>query len=485
MQDDKINNDDFEDIDFDDLDDEFDDLPEDDLPVEDEEDLVPEDRLDDDFDGDDFAEDDDWGDADLDAAEDDGSNNKKTKGGKSSSKMILPLLAGVALIGGGGFYVTQMQNNAAPTNFNTQNTAAPNGAPGVGMDITEDTLPMPSPMSAPVDDEFAAQDALSEPPSLADIENRDMGDMTTDNNTAAADDMTPLGSDNTDAAPQQQAGTFGDDGVLTPMPGLASIEAEPAMPLESLGLEEDADTALTEEAGEDTLPVAQDALSEPPSLADIENRDMASDDAPAAMDDSEFALGLDDASDTQPAQYGAAETAPEQIGTVANTVDVSEYEQKISTLERNLNAKTETISSLNSEIAALKKSLAQQEKKLSETQETIASLKKQQMASPAPAPKAAPKPAPAQAPAVQKAAPSQSAQAATPPPKPAIAVEEIKPKWELKSAQPGRAYVGIIGARDTQVVEVGDTLQGIGTIQSIAQQDGIWVVKGTKGSITQ
>ncbi len=58
-------------------------------------------------------------------------------------------------------------------------------------------------------------------------------------------------------------------------------------------------------------------------------------------------------------------------------------------------------------------------------------------------------------------------------------------QWELRAAQPGRAWVSKSGERDMQSVEVGQSLAGIGTISAISYQNGRWLVQGSTGQIRQ
>ena len=57
--------------------------------------------------------------------------------------------------------------------------------------------------------------------------------------------------------------------------------------------------------------------------------------------------------------------------------------------------------------------------------------------------------------------------------------------WQLRSALPGKATVSPKGSNDIRSVGVGDTLSGIGRIQSISNASGKWIVTGTTGSISQ
>lgn len=58
-------------------------------------------------------------------------------------------------------------------------------------------------------------------------------------------------------------------------------------------------------------------------------------------------------------------------------------------------------------------------------------------------------------------------------------------RWELRAAQPGRAWVSHPGERDMRGIEVGQSLEGIGTVTAINYQNGIWTVYGTQGQINQ
>lgn len=58
--------------------------------------------------------------------------------------------------------------------------------------------------------------------------------------------------------------------------------------------------------------------------------------------------------------------------------------------------------------------------------------------------------------------------------------------WQLRSAQPGRAWIAQPGTQEMRNVAVGDEVQGLGRILSIAQgADGRWTVRGSMGSVSQ
>jgi intracellular multiplication protein IcmG len=75
--------------------------------------------------------------------------------------------------------------------------------------------------------------------------------------------------------------------------------------------------------------------------------------------------------------------------------------------------------------------------------------------------------------------------ASTAPSKPAGKSASTNGRWELRAAQPGRAWVSKAGERDMQAVSVGDTLPGIGRIGAITYMNGRWTVSGAQGSIQQ
>lgn len=59
------------------------------------------------------------------------------------------------------------------------------------------------------------------------------------------------------------------------------------------------------------------------------------------------------------------------------------------------------------------------------------------------------------------------------------------PTWELRAAQPGKAWVAMKGQNNLKPIVVGDKLPGIGTVNTIVFRDGKWTVFGTAGSIRQ
>jgi hypothetical protein len=62
----------------------------------------------------------------------------------------------------------------------------------------------------------------------------------------------------------------------------------------------------------------------------------------------------------------------------------------------------------------------------------------------------------------------------------------LAPEWVLKSAKPGLAMIAERGSNELRTIHVGDTLAGVGKIESIGKDEaGRWVVAGTRGRISQ
>lgn len=69
--------------------------------------------------------------------------------------------------------------------------------------------------------------------------------------------------------------------------------------------------------------------------------------------------------------------------------------------------------------------------------------------------------------------------------------QEVLPKktvivnWTLRSAQPGAAVLYDPSTGNMKSVEIGDRIEGIGKIKSIATENGKWVVRGSSGKVSQ
>lgn len=58
-------------------------------------------------------------------------------------------------------------------------------------------------------------------------------------------------------------------------------------------------------------------------------------------------------------------------------------------------------------------------------------------------------------------------------------------QWQLKAAQPGKAWIAKKGQAAIKPVQIGENVDGIGTIQDIRLISNRWVVVGSKGKIQQ
>ena len=84
----------------------------------------------------------------------------------------------------------------------------------------------------------------------------------------------------------------------------------------------------------------------------------------------------------------------------------------------------------------------------------------------------------APAPAKKSAAPKRRAA-------PVAAKKPVASSWELRSAQPGVAWLGKPGSGEMNRFAIGQTAPGLGTIQDVRQEGGRWVVKTTGGTLRQ
>lgn len=451
MQDDKINNDDIDDLDFDDIDDLDDGLDseqEDDVSLDD--DMITDD-LGEEFPEDEDFSDEDWGDEDNETDAKGQSSHTNTRS-KRSSKIVLPLAAFVVIAGAGGFYV--MNTISGPSTSSQQmladdNTAVPSD---VGLDITEETLPMPSPMASPVEQE--------EEQMLDYAENTKSEDTTPD--TSAPDEALAGGG---------RMGSLAGNEVLTPMPGLQKTEQDTTAPLGSLGLDEapelnanDSNNLNTEEN------VVANITSTPDAVDTVKNNEDSSLATPPEIIFKPAPPPMNSEAEMAPPAEQTGNEMPDDAPTA--DINVTKYKERIDTLENNLSNKDEAISNLTAEINILQKKLSNKEAALEEARLQL---------------KAQPEPKQKSSQETNSVAKENTAaNTAKPSPKPRAEAEaKINPKWELRAAQPGRAYIGIIGSNDTQIVEVGDTIQGVGQIKSIGLENAIWVVQGTNGAIKQ
>ncbi len=128
----------------------------------------------------------------------------------------------------------------------------------------------------------------------------------------------------------------------------------------------------------------------------------------------------------------------------------------------------------STELEALKKSIAALESRLDKTQSagTISSTQTKAATAKTTSSSATS----AAKPLIEQSAPKATRSAAATAP---------SPKWELRAAQPGRAWISKSGSSEMQTVDVGNDVPGIGRVTSISYTNGIWIIQGTQGKITQ
>ncbi|MDB5478506.1 MAG: hypothetical protein JWM96_1001 [Alphaproteobacteria bacterium] len=70
--------------------------------------------------------------------------------------------------------------------------------------------------------------------------------------------------------------------------------------------------------------------------------------------------------------------------------------------------------------------------------------------------------------------------------KPAAAKKAVvSQKWELRSAQPGVAWLGQMGKDEVVRFAVGDVVPGLGAVKAVDQEGGRWTVKAANGTLRQ
>ncbi len=261
-----------------------------------------------------------------------------------------------------------------------------------------------------------------------------------------------------------------DAGVLTPLPDLTDASEDTTLgdldlPLEGLNFE--LESSLQEQIVDEDVQLSA-AEPEPVALQQEQAADTLIDAEPieSPVIDEVPSIVEDATAKAPPEQETAVDSAALENQILALQSTLSENEgalQKASAAEEKLTAELEfannQIGSLKSELEALKASVS------AKKADTSSSPAQKTQTSEAPSKPAVPKPE------VKKT-----------PPK---AVKEKTEQWVMRSAQPGAATLYSKDSGDLRRVEMGDTIGGLGKIQSISIENGRWVVRGSKGSISQ
>ena len=445
MQDDKNTiEDDFEDLDFEDLDNE------------------------DDFDDESWDDFDDEGTSEAevqsppdssDSASDAPAPVKKKSFLQKNFNLIVIL---IAVVGGGGFIFSQLGGSPAntppeaPADLAAQQVpdsadtaiTAPTEIP----ELSDENLP---PMPAPIEN-ASADIALSDTPDLS----------------FELDDSMPAEAPalmDTELQAEQQVA----DDVLTPLPDLS--DSGDLQPLENLdvAVNEEApaaeittpDLAETDIAAIEDLSV-MDAPEEEPVIEDIQVIEPPAEDiTDAVLPETEVDVQVDEA-------------------TTEQSVLIEELNAKIAEKDKALDSAAQENTDISQKLEAANTEIESLKAMVDELKNEMESLKTAAVETPVKAaqPSAAPE---------KEAAPEKQPEAPQPVEK-QEKVEEPTAKeapaavqWVLRSASPGRATISPKDNNDLRQVEVGNTVPGLGKIQSISIENNRWVVRGTKSTVSQ
>ncbi len=178
----------------------------------------------------------------------------------------------------------------------------------------------------------------------------------------------------------------------------------------------------------------------------------------------------------------AEPVAQEPVPVSAPAVDDSALKR----IEEKLTSLNDRMTQIESNVGSIKDT---KETDYVEIQQAVADLKEDMQAlkdrPAASAPKAAVRDPAEEKPATVSKPKATTTKKSKPAAKSAPVSAKTNTVWELRAAQPGRAWVSKPGASDMQSVVVGQSLPGIGQITAITYQNGRWTVYGTGGQIQQ
>ena len=453
MQDDKNTlDDDFDDLDFEDLgeDDDFDD------------------ESWDDFDDGDAGQPD--GDAQPSESMTDAESSAPVKKKSFLQKNFNLIVISIALLGGGGFIFSQL-GGGTPAPAPQQDSESV-----VSQDVNQPDTGNENAISAPT--EIAGLNDESMPPMPAPIENAgtdialsDTPDLNFElEDTALTETAEPMDA-GLDIGLETDAQNT--DDVLTPIPDLS--DSGDLEPLESL------DLAVNEEivpAIEDTLPEVTEAdipaaIEDIPDVSLNEENNEAEDlqvivDSPENMAEetlSEEIVEMPAAQETSEEQKAMVEDLNAQIE--AKEQALADARQENQGISEQLEAANDEIISLKSMVDTLKneveglKAAAAETKKDETPAETVPEKEEEQPVTNQPIEKQDKK--------VETAAPKA----------------EPSVQWVLRSASPGQATISPKDNNDLRQIEVGDNVPGLGKVESIAIENNRWIVRGSKGTVSQ
>lgn len=291
------------------------------------------------------------------------------------------------------------------------------------------------------DDSTPSEASALTPPALAGLQQPPpatvQDDGTTGASAATAEDILKQAMANREQKQQEQSG------ALSPAP---EVTIEPEM-LPSSPVEEISAPSVTEQNAQPVVPVVpvQQAVQE--VLPPVASAPLAEEDRQALAESRKTVAELESRLDSLLERMGQIESDLDRVRTSAPAPS-GELEKAVAALRADIadiKARPSSAAASSPEKSAPKKSSA------------------------------APKKAAAKPAAEQKARSSVSSGTAT----------RQSARWELRAAQPGRAWVSKAGDHDMQAVSVGDSLQGIGRVNAITYQNGRWAIVGTQGTIQQ
>lgn len=465
---------------------EFDDLPDfDDLPP----DMADEPLADEDFSAtDETFDEESFMDADWDEF-DAGNNAEQTGGGKTvrSGLSFNTIVIGLAVLVGLGVLAYQVVTTPGPGSGLSRFQSVldfTGSADGPVLGARGDQQPADQNDIQAVSEGTSDDGGFLNDPSLLEQDSAMTGQ---DTDMASLPMPVPISNDMDDQGADQNVG--GDD-VLTPMPDLAFDEAspEPALvprgPGAPLAADDNGDNTVMAEEGPASASRALDIIRQAQTQQQTASRQENPVEPEAAMPVEEAPDMPVAAADPAPVAEEPAPAAPEPI---APTVPVDSTANDVpDALVAKLDALTDRLGVLEQQLVQMRET---GQSDLAGLEEEVAALKSGLRAMPR-------DPAPAQAESRSKPSPSETVQSkpakpAAPKkaaPRPAPSSSASSPAsgpWELRAAQPGRAWVSRQGQREMQSVSVGDTLSGIGRIERIDYTAGRWTVVGTQGQIRQ
>lgn len=336
--------------------------------------------------------------------------------------------------------------------------------------------------------------ATANPPQPSPIAPAENGEQALTPMPTAANGETPRGPDETppsSAQPEKAAGGSEQVPVIT-------LDSDDANKLSAVPAPETPAAAPTgNPSAEDILKQAM-ANREQKQTPPVADKSVAAD-KPSDVPEPEQVADANSESPVVPTTIAPAPSkTPEQVPAVtapaADPEEVSANKQAVENLEGKIDTLLKRMDQIESDLGTVKESKGEDYQQIQSTvdslKEEITQIKQRPAASKPVREKTTPKEDIQQEASDETMAsvPEEAKPAPAPAPKKKVkkaAATSVSTRWELRAAQPGRAWVSKPGERDMQGIEVGQTLAGIGKVTAISYQNGRWTVYGTQGQINQ